>query len=106
MIEITPAARDAIRTAIAGATQPVAGLRVMVQSGGCAGLKYGMALELTCSPDDAVIEADGVTVLLDPESRVHLIGATLDFVSTLEGAGFVFDNPNATSSCGCGKSFC
>ncbi|EEW25366.1 HesB/IscA family protein [Rhodobacter ferrooxidans] len=106
MIEITPAARDAIRTAIAGAAQPVAGLRVMVQTGGCAGLKYGMALELDAAPGDAVIESDGVTVLVDAESQAHLQGATIDFVSNLEGAGFVFDNPNATSSCGCGKSFC
>jgi len=106
MIEITHAARDAIRTAIAGSAQPVIGLRVMVQTGGCAGMKYGMALELAAAPDDVVIEADGVTLLVDPESQPHLSGARLDFVSTLEGAGFVFDNPNATSSCGCGKSFC
>ncbi|MDT8854293.1 iron-sulfur cluster assembly accessory protein [Paracoccaceae bacterium Fryx2] len=106
MIEITPAAQDAIRTAIAGAAQPVAGLRVMVQTGGCAGLKYGMALEPTRAPDDTVIETAGVTVLVDPDSQAHLEGATIDFVSTLEGAGFVFENPNATSSCGCGKSFC
>ncbi|MBK5945142.1 iron-sulfur cluster assembly accessory protein [Rhodobacter veldkampii DSM 11550] len=106
MIEITPAARAAIKTAIDGAGQPVIGLRLMVQSGGCAGLKYGMALELTQAPDDTVIEAGDVTVLVDPASGAHLDGATIDFVSSVDGSGFVFDNPNATSSCGCGKSFC
>lgn len=106
MIEITEPARSAIKTAIDGAGQSVAGLRVMVQGGGCAGMKYGMALELAAQPDDAVVEAGEVTVLIDPESQAHLSGTTIDFVTGLEGSGFVFNNPNASSSCGCGKSFC
>ncbi|MAC76531.1 MAG: iron-sulfur cluster assembly accessory protein [Rhodobacteraceae bacterium] len=106
MIEITEPARTAIKTAIDGAGQPVAGLRVMVQGGGCAGLKYGMALELEAQPDDAVITAGEVTVLVDPASQEHLTGTTIDFVTGLQGSGFVFNNPNASSSCGCGKSFC
>ncbi len=106
MIDITESAQSAIKSAIDGAGQTVAGLRVMVQSGGCAGMKYGMALELQAQPDDAVITAGTVTVLLDPESQSHLAGTTIDFVTGLEGSGFVFNNPNASSSCGCGKSFC
>ncbi len=106
MIEITEPARSAIKTAIDGAGQPVAGLRVMVQGGGCAGLKYGMALELEQQPDDAIVQAGEVTILIDPESQAHLSGTTIDFVTGLEGSGFVFENPNASSSCGCGKSFC
>ncbi|MEM9762284.1 MAG: iron-sulfur cluster assembly accessory protein [Pseudomonadota bacterium] len=106
MIEITPPAQSAIKSAIDGAGQAVAGLRVMVQDGGCAGLKYGMALELEAQPDDAVIAADGITVLIDPTSAEHLAGTTIDFVTKLEGSGFVFNNPNASRSCGCGKSFC
>ncbi|MDP3340364.1 iron-sulfur cluster assembly accessory protein [Frigidibacter sp.] len=106
MIEITEPARSAIKAAIDGAGQPVAGLRLMVQSGGCAGLKYGMALELEAQPDDAVMELGEVTVLIDPQSQEHLAGATIDFVSGIEGAGFVFNNPNAKNACGCGKSFC
>lgn len=78
----------------------------MVQGGGCAGMKYGMALELEAQPDDAIIEAGEVTVLVDPESQAHLTGTKIDFVTGIEGSGFVFDNPNAQSSCGCGKSFC
>ncbi len=106
MIEITEPARTAIKSAIDGAGQPVAGLRVMVQGGGCAGMKYGMALELEAQPDDTVLNAGEVTVLIDPESQAILQGTTIDFVTGLEGSGFVFNNPNASSSCGCGKSFC
>jgi iron-sulfur cluster assembly accessory protein len=106
MLEITDTALSAIRQAIEGAGRPVAGLRVMVQDGGCAGLKYGMALELDAQADDAVIESGDVTVLVDPESLSRLGGVTIDFVTRLEGSGFVFDNPNARSTCGCGKSFC
>lgn len=106
MIDITQPAKDAIKAAIAGAGQPVAGLRLMVQSGGCAGLKYGMALELEAQPDDASVTFDDITVLIDPATREHIEGTKIDFVTTVEGAGFVFENPNAKSSCGCGKSFC
>lgn len=106
MIEVTEPARSAIKNAIDGAGQPVAGLRVMVQSGGCAGMKYGMALELEAQPDDTVIEAGEVRLLVDPESQAHLSGTRIDFVTNLDGSGFVFENPNASSSCGCGKSFC
>ncbi|SIO30865.1 Iron-sulfur cluster assembly accessory protein [Rhodovulum sp. ES.010] len=106
MIQITQAARDAMASAIEGAGQPVAGLRLMVQSGGCAGLQYAMALELSREETDAVVEADGVTLLVDPDSQGYLVGTTIDFVTGLEGSGFVFDNPNATAGCGCGKSFC
>lgn len=106
MIAITDNARTAIKSAIDGAGQDVAGLRIMVQSGGCAGLQYGMALELTKMDEDTEIDADGVTVLVDPQSAAFLSGVTVDYVNKLEGSGFVFDNPNATGGCGCGKSFC
>lgn len=106
MLQLTDSARTAMRTAIAGAECEVAGLRILVESGGCAGLRYGMALELAAEPDDAALDFDGLTVLIDPDSRSYLEGVTVDFVSDLEGAGFVFDNPNARGGCGCGKSFC
>lgn len=106
MIDITDSAQLAIKSAIEGAGQAIAGLRLLVQDGGCAGLKYGMSLEPEAHPGDAIIEAGGVTVLIDPASQPHLAGTTIDFVSGLEGSGFVFNNPNATKSCGCGKSFC
>ncbi len=107
MLALTEPALAAIKSAIDGAGRPVAGLRIMVTSGGCAGFQYGMALELDAQPDDQVIEAgDGVTVLVDPGSQAHLDTVTVDFVNKLEGSGFVFQNPAASSSCGCGKSFC
>ena len=106
MLSITDNAHAAIKSAIDAAGQPVAGLRVMVQSGGCSGLRYGMALELAPEPDDEVVETGQVTVLIDPISRDYLRGVTIDFAHRLDGSGFVFDNPNAVGSCGCGKSFC
>ncbi|TVQ39289.1 MAG: iron-sulfur cluster assembly accessory protein [Geminicoccaceae bacterium] len=106
MLKLTEKARTAIRTVIAGAGAPAAFLRIVVESGGCAGLRYGMALDLDVEADDAVLTFDDVTVLVDPVSAPHLRGATVDFVNGLERTGFVFDNPNATAGCGCGKSFC
>ena len=110
MLKLTESAAAAIRQSIASAAatagRPLAGLRLMVSSGGCAGLQYGMALELDAEPDDIAVETDGVTVLVDPDSRSFLDGVTVDFVHRLEGSGFVFENPNMVRGCGCGRSFC
>ena len=110
MLALTETAVDAIKGAIKAAADsgspPLAGLRIMVTSGGCAGLQYGMALEVQAAADDTVVETGGVTVLLDPDSDILLDGVTIDFVHRLDGSGFVFNNPNAARSCGCGKSFC
>lgn len=105
MITLTSSALDAVRTAISNASDPVGGLRIMVETGGCAGFKYSMGLVGEAEPTDAVIEADGVTVYIDDKSQPFLNGATIDFVVALQGSGFTFDNPNAASSCSCGKSF-
>jgi iron-sulfur cluster assembly accessory protein len=96
---------NAVRSAISTAAEPVDGLRIMVEAGGCAGLKYNMGLVKEVDPDDTVIERDGVKVYVDMKSHEFLAGTTVDFVVALEGSGFTFDNPNAKSSCGCGKSF-
>ncbi|MFZ5825661.1 MAG: HesB/IscA family protein [Bacillota bacterium] len=80
-------------------------LRVMVRAGGCSGFEYGMALERNPRPDDSVAETDGVKVVVDPNSLRYLDGSTIDFVDSLMGGGFAINNPNATSSCGCGQSF-
>ena len=105
MIEITESAANAIRTAITGATAPVQGLRLMVESGGCAGNKYMMGLVADASPGDLVVEKEGIKVFVDPTSAELLNGVTVDFLVSLEGSGFTFVNPNATKSCSCGKSF-
>ena len=105
MIEITDSAANAIRTAMRGSTGDVQGLRVMVQSGGCAGFKYMMGLVADTSPGDLVVEKAGIKVFVDPASAALLDGVTVDFLVSLEGSGFTFVNPNATKSCSCGKSF-
>ncbi|MCE2575184.1 MULTISPECIES: HesB/IscA family protein [Komagataeibacter] len=105
MIQLTPSACDAVRSAIAGAAGPVDGIRIMVESGGCSGFKYMMGLVSAPEPSDVIMEMDGVKVFVDAESMPHLDGTTVDFVVTLEQSGFSFDNPNAASKCSCGKSF-
>ena len=80
------------------------GLRLGVMGGGCSGLSYEMEF-CEARPDDSVIEFDGFSVLLDPKSTIYLKGITLDFEDGLKGKGFVFKNPNATNTCGCGESF-
>ncbi|GAB4358649.1 MAG: iron-sulfur cluster assembly accessory protein [Oricola sp.] len=105
MIHLTNSAISAVRNAIDGAADPVGGLRIMVEAGGCAGYKYMMGLVDAAQPEDIVIEHDGVKLFVDQQSHDLLNGTTIDFVVALEGSGFTFDNPNAQSSCSCGKSF-
>ena len=105
MIELTETAISAIRSAINGSTEPVAGLRIMVQSGGCAGNQYVMGLVKDAEPGDRLFEQGGVKVFLEENSVALLAGVTLDFAVSIEGTGFTFNNPNASSSCSCGKSF-
>jgi len=105
MIHLTDSALNAVRSAISSASEPASGLRIKVQTGGCAGFKYMMGLVDEAEADDTVIEHDGVKVFVDMHSHEHLVGMTIDFVVALEGSGFTFDNPNAKASCGCGKSF-
>jgi iron-sulfur cluster assembly protein len=105
MIEITDNAANAIRTAIAGSNAPVQGLRLMVETGGCAGNKYMMGLVAEPLPGDVVVEKGEIKVFVDASSAPLLKGVTVDFLVSAEGAGFTFVNPNAVSSCACGKSF-
>src|SRR5580700_5913098 len=80
-------------------------LRVAVTGGGCSGFQYNFAIDDTRTDEDLVIERDGAVVLVDPMSLDFLKGAEIDFVDDLIGAAFKINNPNATSSCGCGTSF-
>ena len=80
-------------------------LRVSVRGGGCSGLSYALAFEPKQGLHDEVVECDGVRVLIDPKSALYLQGTVLDFVDSLTGGGFKFNNPNAKMSCGCGESF-
>ena len=89
---------------IAEATGEVRPLRVAVEGGGCSGFHYDIKLD-DPAPDDLVLEKDGQRVLVDPVSLPFLVGARIDFTDELIGARFVIENPNASSSCGCGTSF-
>ncbi len=80
-------------------------LRVYIQGGGCSGFQYGFALECEENEDDTVVETDGVKLLVDPMSFQYLMGAEIDYLEDLQGARFVINNPNATTTCGCGSSF-
>jgi iron-sulfur cluster assembly protein len=81
------------------------GLRVSVQPGGCSGFRYGLLIEEKAADDDLVIDQEGIRVFVDPFSAQYLNGVTIDYVSSMQGSGFTFKNPNATGGCGCGSSF-
>lgn len=80
-------------------------LRVFITGGGCSGFQYGFSFDEEVAEDDACIERDGITVLVDPMSFPYLAGSEVDYSEGLEGSRFIVNNPNATTTCGCGASF-
>ncbi|MCP5152337.1 MAG: iron-sulfur cluster insertion protein ErpA [Ectothiorhodospiraceae bacterium] len=80
-------------------------LRVYIEGGGCSGFQYGFTFEDGAADDDIVIARDGVELLVDPMSYQYLAGAEVDYKEDLQGARFVINNPNASTTCGCGQSF-
>lgn len=80
-------------------------LRVFIQGGGCSGFQYGFTFEEERQGDDTAVENAGVTLLVDPMSLQYLMGAKIDYKEDLEGARFIINNPNASTTCGCGSSF-
>ena len=88
-----------------GLDTDVAGLRLFVQQGGCAGLSYGMRFDHEPEDDDTVYEHHDLRVFVDPASMRYIEGSVLDYESGLQGAGFHVENPNVVSECGCGESF-
>jgi iron-sulfur cluster assembly protein len=105
MIVLTDEAAAAVKSAMFRAGKTEGGLRVVVESGGCAGYKYLIGLDSEPRSDDTVVEASGINLFIDPDSQPLLSGMTIGFEESLEGSGFTFDNPNATAKCSCGKSF-
>ncbi len=83
----------------------VGGLRVAVQPGGCSGFKYSLLIEDKPADDDTVIPQSGFNLFVDPFSMQYLNGVTVDYVTSMQGSGFTFKNPNASGGCGCGSSF-
>jgi|SRR5690348_7412029 iron-sulfur cluster assembly protein len=106
-VHLTEAAAKKIRQLLEkeGVSLEQGGLRVGVQGGGCSGLSYAMRLDTQARDRDKVFEEFGARIFVDPKSFLYLNGTTLEYENTLMRQGFVFQNPNAERSCGCGSSF-
>src|ERR1700759_2283795 len=104
VMRLTEAAADRIKAIMAKTDKPIAGVRVGVKNGGCAGMSYTMEYAADAKPFEEVMEDRGVKVFIDPKAILFLIGTELDFVQEKLGARFVFNNPNQTSACGCGEA--
>jgi iron-sulfur cluster assembly protein len=104
-IDISEKAAGRIRAMIAEKGTPEGGLRLGVKGGGCSGLSYFVDWASGPARLDQVIERDGARLFVDPKSAVFLAGTTVDWQQTLMQSGFVFQNPNVKSACGCGESF-
>ena len=104
VMKLTDAAADRVREIMAKAEKPVVGLRVGVKNGGCAGMEYTMEWADEQKPFDEVVEDKGVKVLIDAKAMMFLLGTEMDYQASALKSGFVFNNPNQVSACGCGES--
>ena len=104
VMRLTDAAALRIKDVMARAEKPVMGVRVGVKNGGCAGQEYTMEYAEAARPSDEVVEDKGVKILVDPKAVLFLLGTEMDFKVDKLTSGFVFNNPNQTSACGCGES--
>jgi len=105
MINVTEVAAQKIREALQAEGKEKLSLRIYVEGGGCAGMQYGLVFEEKENEGDEVLAQDGFNILVDRFSAPYLEGIEIDYVTSLQGAGFKINNPNATGSCGCGHSF-
>ena len=104
-MEFTNKAAGKVRALVADEGNPELKLRVFVTGGGCAGFQYGFTFDELVADDDAIIETDGVELVVDAMSYQYLVGGVVDYAEGLEGSRFVVENPNAETTCGCGSSF-
>jgi len=104
-VNMTPTAVAKVKEIMAQQNPVPAGLRVGVVGGGCSGFSYSMSFENGAGMMDKVLDIDGLKIFIDATSMMYLNGCVVDYVETLEGAGFKFENPNVKSTCGCGSSF-
>lgn len=105
MIQLTERAVSKVKEILDAQEPKPSGLRISVVGGGCSGFNYSMAFETTPGMLDKTYEFEGLKVFIDQASMLYLDGAKVDYVESLEGAGFKFENPNVRSTCGCGSSF-
>jgi iron-sulfur cluster assembly protein len=103
-MRLTEAAAAQIQSILARTDKAVAGVRVGVKNGGCAGMSYTMEYADASNPHDEVVEDKGVKLLIDPKAVLFLLGTEMDYKVDKLSSGFVFNNPNQTSACGCGES--
>ena len=104
VVTLTDAAANRVKQIIAKADKPIVGVRVGVKNGGCAGMSYTMEYAESAAKFDEVVEDKGVKLLIDPKAVLFLLGTEMDFQTSALKSGFVFNNPNQTSACGCGES--
>ena len=105
MILLTDTASIKVREIMSQQNPSPTALRVAVVGGGCSGFSYHMAFDNAENPSDNVYEFEGLKVLVDQMSEMYLDGVQIDYIESIEGAGFKFNNPNVKSTCGCGSSF-
>ncbi|HWR50147.1 MAG TPA: iron-sulfur cluster assembly accessory protein [Bryobacteraceae bacterium] len=105
MLDLTERAVEKVKEILDTQEPKPTGLRISVVGGGCSGFQYSMAFETAPNMLDKTYEFGGLKVYIDQASMLYLDGAKVDYVETLEGAGFKFENPNVTRTCGCGSSF-
>lgn len=106
MVTLTEKAGEKVKEILVAEEKLGYGLRVQVSGGGCSGFQYGMSFEEKANEGDHIYESYGIRFFVDPDSVPLLEGVKVDYVESVQGAGFAIQNPNAKSSCGCGKSFC
>ena len=104
VMRLTDAAATRIKDILGKAERPIAGVRVGVKNGGCAGMAYTMEYAESAQKFDEVVEDQGVKLLIDPKAVLFLLGTEMDFKIDRLSSTFVFNNPNQTSACGCGES--
>jgi iron-sulfur cluster assembly protein len=104
VMTLTDAAAERVKAIIARAKKPVLGLRLGVKNGGCAGMEYTMEWAEHKRLHDEVVEDRDVTIFIDPKAILFLLGTEMDYKESMLKSGFVFNNPNQTSACGCGES--
>ena len=104
VMRLTDAAAERIKAIMAKSEKPIAGVRVGVKNGGCAGMSYTVEYADEVKKSDEIVEDKGVKVLVDPKAVLFLLGTEMDFKVDKMAATFVFNNPNQTGACGCGES--
>jgi iron-sulfur cluster insertion protein len=105
ILQVTDSAAAKVRSLVEEEDNPDLKLRVYVTGGGCSGFQYGFTFDEALADDDSIVEKDGIKVVVDAMSYPYLVGARVDYEENLQGSKFVIQNPNASSTCGCGSSF-